>query len=551
MAVVNFDRKELNSLMGKRLTDDVLENEAPMMGCDVEVVNEDSVEIEIFPNRPDLLSVEGFARSFRQFLGISKGLVNYDVKEGDLKLNVDSSVEEVRPCVSGGAIRNVELTEGILRSLMQVQEKIHATFGRGRRKVAIGIHDMKNIEDPFTYKAVEPESVEFVPLQSEEKMNLLEIKEKHPKGKYASIVEGNDRWPIIVDRDEQVLSFPPVINGTITKLTEDTEDIFIDVTGTDQQAVDQALNLIVTELIERGAEAESVSVRGIKRPDLNPGKIGVDLGYINRLLNLNLSEGELEELLSGMGFGYEDGTVLVPCYRVDIMHPIDIVEDLAISYGYENFNPKLPDVGGVGNPNDLEEFTDEIRDLMVGFGFQEVMTPVLSNRDKQFTKMDLEKRKVIEAEKPLSENYNVCRRKLLPGLLGVLEENKHRSYPQKIFETGDVVVPGKGRTGGMNRRKVAGAVSAKRINYADLASVVDSIMGIIGVEFEIEESKSSLFMENRGAKIIVYGEEIGKLGEIHPKVLENWVLEKPTVVFELNLDSIMKLKHHNGTQEKG
>ncbi|MFP4116138.1 MAG: phenylalanine--tRNA ligase subunit beta [Candidatus Aenigmatarchaeota archaeon] len=538
MAIVSFDREELDALVGKRLSDEVLDSKAPMMGCDVEEVNEGSVEIEIFPNRPDLLSVEGFARSFRQFLGVSQGLVNYEVGEGDLKLDVDSSVEEVRPCVSAGVVRNVDLTEGVLRSLMQVQEKIHATFGRGRRKVAIGIHDMENVEGPFTYKAVGPESVEFIPLHCEEKMNLLEIKEKHPKGEYATILEGNDRWPIIVDRNGQVLSFPPVINGTVTKLTEDTEDIFIDVTGTDQQAVDQALNLIATELAERGGDIESVSVDGEGEPDLSPEKIDVDLDYANRLLNLELSEDELEGLLAGMGFGYDDGEALVPCYRVDIMHPMDIVEDLAISYGYENFEPDIPDVGGVGRPDAFEEFTDEVRDLMIGFGFQEVMTPVLTNRDKQFTRMEREEMEVVEAENPLSEKYSVCRRGLLPGLLGVLKENKHRSYPQEIFEAGDVVVPGEGETGGENRRRLSAAVSAKQVNYTDLASVVDSLMEMVGAEYELEESDGPLFMESRGAKILVNGEVIGEVGEVHPQVLENWELEKPVAGFELDLDKI-------------
>lgn len=539
MAVVSFDRNELEKLVGKKLSDNVLKNKAPMMGCDIEGIEEDEVEIEIFPNRPDLLSVEGFARSFRQFLGISEELVTYKCLKGDIELFVEDSVKDVRPFISAGVVRDVKLSENILKSLMQVQEKIHATFGRGRRKVAIGIHDMREINPPFTYKGVKPDSVEFVPLQADEKMNLLEIGERHPKGEYTKVLEGNDRWPIIIDRDDRVLSFPPVINGTVTKLTENTDNIFIDVTGTDQKAVDQALNLIVTELAERGGKPESVWVDSEKKPDLSPRKIKVDLEYANKLLNLNLSEKKFKSLLQGMGFGYSDGKTIVPCYRVDILHPIDIVEDVAISYGYENFEPKIPNVPGIGKPIQMEEFTDKIRDLIIGFGFQEVITSVLTNLDRQFHHMEQDVKKTVKTRNPLSQKHNTCRRKLLPELLGVLEENKHRSYPQKIFEIGDVLIPGKkAETGAKNVRKLSAVISDQKVNYTDLAGITDSLLKILNIPYELEKKKSPIFLSGRGAKINCDKETIGKIGEINPLVLENWDIEKPVVGAELNLNKI-------------
>lgn len=542
MAVVTFDRNELEELVGKKLSEKVLKDRVPMMGCDLERIDEEEVDYEIFPDRPDLLSIEGFARALRYFLGESEGLEKYKPFETDVELKVDRSVKKVRPFIGAGVIRNLEMTEGLLKSLMQVQEKIHTTFGRKRKKVAIGIHDMSEIEPPFTYRAAKPEEIEFVPLGSEEKMNLRGIGEKHPKGKYVDIVKESKKWPVILDKNGQVLSFPPVINGKLTQITEDTKKVFLDVTGTDEEAVNKALNMIATELAERGGEIGIVSVGGEMKPDLEPEEMEVNLDYVNKLLDSDFTEDEFSELVRGMGFGYEKGFVLVPPYRVDVMHPIDIVEDVAIRFGYENFEARIPDVPGIGRPDGTEEFSDRVKELMAGFSFQEVITPVLTNRKKLFGRMERAEEAVVEAENGLSEKYSCAREYLLPGVLEVLVQNKHRSYPQKIFEVGDAVEIDSGsETGARNVRKLACAVSDGTINYTDMASVAVSLLEILGVEFELKEEKSSFCLESRCARIKSGGEGLGIIGEVHPKVLENWNLEKPVAALEINLDKLKEI----------
>ncbi|MFP4045872.1 MAG: phenylalanine--tRNA ligase subunit beta [Candidatus Aenigmatarchaeota archaeon] len=539
MPVASFDIKELEELTGKDLNKDLLENKVPMLGCDLERINREEVDYEIFPDRPDLLSVEGFARALRYFFGLEKGIKEYESTESGIELNLEKSVDPVRPCISAAVIRNIKLNDDVLRSLMQVQEKIHQTFGRGRKKIAIGIHDLDKVEPPFTYRGVKPEEIEFVPLQAEEKMNLKEIGEKHPKGNYTQILEGNERWPIIVDKNGEVLSFPPVINGKLTEVSEETENIFIDVTGTDRKSVEQALNVVVTSLAERGGEIETVSVDGEERPNLSNKEMEVDLEYVNRLLDLDLSREEFAELIRGMGLDYSDGKVSIPCYRTDIMHPIDIVEDAAISHGYSNFGAHIPEVPGIGDPQDVEEFSEKMRELMIGFGFQEVKTSVLTSKDKQFERMEKGEEEVAEMENPLSEKHNICRKNIMPGLLEVLGQNQHRSYPQKIFEIGDVVeVVSKEETGARNKRKLSGLICDGTINYADLASRVISLLEILDKDVKIKDQESRTYLGNRSGKIIADGEEIGIIGEIHPQVLENWRLEKPAVAFEIDLEKI-------------
>jgi len=128
-------------------------------------------------------------------------------------------------------------------------------------KVAIGVHDLSAIEPPITYKAVAPKDISFVPLDMDVSLDLGMILRKHPKGKdYAWCLEGKDRYPVFVDARGDVLSFPPIINGQLTRLTERSRDLFIEMTGTDQKAVTQALTIICSALADRGGRIESVNV---------------------------------------------------------------------------------------------------------------------------------------------------------------------------------------------------------------------------------------------------------------------------------------------------
>ena len=261
MPTIELDYGDLQSLLGKKYSTKDLWEQIPMLGVDLESIDEDKIIVEVFPNRPDLLSVEGFARALNGFLGNETGLKEYKLIESGVTLNIDKSVKNVRPFISAAVIRNLKLNEKRLISLMNLQEKLHVTHGRHRKKVAIGVHDMSEIEGPYTYKAVKPDGIKFKPLGVSEELTPKEILEKHPKGnEYAWILNGLSRYPIIVDKNNNVLSFPPIINGELTKVSNLTKDVFIDVTGLDELAVNQALNIIVTSIADRGGEINSVEL---------------------------------------------------------------------------------------------------------------------------------------------------------------------------------------------------------------------------------------------------------------------------------------------------
>ncbi|MFB6147665.1 MAG: phenylalanine--tRNA ligase subunit beta, partial [Candidatus Nanohaloarchaea archaeon] len=336
MSHIKINKKEFDRLVGEEIDGEKLHEEASFLGAHWNHVEGDKWDVEVYPNRPDLLSVEGLARAYRGFFGIETGPEEYEVEEGDIEVEVDSSVEDVRPFIGGAVVRGLELDQRAINGLIQLQEKLHETLGRKREKLAIGIHDLSKVEPPFTYRAVEPEKVSFTPLEYDSELELGEILEEHEKGKkYAWILEEEDRYPVIEDSEGNVLSFPPIINNQLTEVDTGTQEVFVDVTGMDRKTVEKALNIIVTALAERGGAIESVDVDGQKMPDLSPGERELELEYFRDISGLELEGGEVVEMLEKMKLGatVEDGAVEVevPAYRNDVMHQYDLIEDIIIA----------------------------------------------------------------------------------------------------------------------------------------------------------------------------------------------------------------------------
>ncbi|MBS3778363.1 MAG: phenylalanine--tRNA ligase subunit beta, partial [Candidatus Thermoplasmatota archaeon] len=336
MPVVSFDYQDYIDLLGKKISKEDLIEKLPMIGADFDKVEDGEISIEFFPNRPDLSSVEGIVRASRAFFDYNPGLTNYSVKESDIVINVESTVKKVRPHVRCALVKNVTMTDELITSLMQLQEKLHVGIGRNRKKVAIGVHNAEPVQPPFTYKGVDPDSYQFVPLAKVESMTLSEILTGHEKGTaYASLLDGFDKYPLIVDANNNVLSFPPIINGILTEVTPFTKDLFIDVTGTDEQAIHHALSIVVTALAERGGTIYSTKIMDGKdtiiSPDLSVKKRELSIETVNKILGIDLSSNEIKKYLAKMGYetnliDEQTLSVSIPSWRADILHEIDLVE---------------------------------------------------------------------------------------------------------------------------------------------------------------------------------------------------------------------------------
>ena len=548
MATLKFSYSDLMELLGEEIPISEVVESLTMMGVPVEEVKGDEIEVEVFPNRPDLLSVEGIARALKGFLGIETGLSSFRVTSGEIKVFVSDSVKKIRPYISCGVIKGVDLgREETIVSLMQMQEKLHETIGRRRRKASIGIYDLDKISPPIYYKVVGPEEVRFVPLDSFEEMCPREIIESHPKGiEYGWILSDLDKYPLLVDSNGTVLSMPPIINSEETKVEENTKNLFVDVTGTHEETVSQVLNIVLTSISERGGVIESVIVRDWRgertSPDLSPLKINLRKSYVEKLLGIELKVSEIKSLLEKMRLGVSDDlSVLVPAYRVDVLHEIDLVEEIAIAYNYMKFEAKLPEKMTLGEEDRIESFLDLVRDVLIGLGYQEVMTFSLTNEEIVFNKCMAPKVKYIEIMNPKTEKYRIIRPWIYPGLIKVLSNNKSSTFPQTIFEVGEVAYPDEAEeTGARIEIHLCAAVTHPKAGYTEIRSVLDVLMREFGVELQVRPRDFAAFIPGRSGEIIHKERQVGFIGEVHPEVLVLMGLENPVALFELNLSEIFE-----------
>ncbi|MFA6679947.1 MAG: phenylalanine--tRNA ligase subunit beta [Candidatus Methanomethylophilaceae archaeon] len=545
MPVINFDYNDLCSMLGEKVPRKTLIERIPMIGADMHDTEGevDEMSVEFFPDRPDLYSAEGLARGMRAFLDIEPGIKEYDVEDTDIDIFVDDSVKNVRPCFRCAVVFDVPVDDNILKSIMAVQEKLHITIGRKRSKLAIGVHDLDKITPPFTYKAVGPHDIKFVPLAKTEKWDLDEILQKHEKGvDYAHLLKGFKKYPIITDVNGEVLSFPPIINGALTTVTTETRNLFIDVTGNDMKAVKCALDILVTAMAERGGNIGSVTMHDngetFISPDLSSTSWDFSIKGCEKFLGVELGAETITDALRRMGFdALAEGDTMyveVPSTRVDIMHKVDLYEDVATGYGFEKFGSKHPVTQTSGRISDVTSFSEIIRDLMIGMGFTEAMTLTLSSQKDEFELSKLPEKNVVTVLNPITEEHTCLRSSLMPSLMRILRRNKHRDLPQRLFEVGDVVVDSK------KERHICGVVMHSKTSFTEVKSYAESVLRELKAEYTLRSSNYNTFIGGRGAYIIVEGDVIGYFGEISPEVITDFEITHPVIMFEINLQPFIK-----------
>jgi len=550
MPTITLNKPVVEKLIGKKLPLDKLKDRISMLGTDLEGVEGDKIHVEIFPNRPDLLSEQGFARALGSFIGTKTGLRQYAIRRSGFKVIVDPSVT-MRPYTACAIIRGLTLNDERIRELMQLQEKLATTHGRNRKKSAYGIYPAGGIVFPIRYIAKDPRKVKFRPLGSTREMLASDVPERHPKGReYRHLTEGWKRYPFFIDAKEDVMCMLPFTNSEDTgKVTPDTKDVFVECTGVDLTNVQVALAIIVTTLADMGGEIWSLDIvypgRTMTTPDLTPKKMKLDLAYINKRLGLQLSERDAARLLGMMGYGYEKNTVSVPAYRADILHQADLMEDMAIAYGYENFEETLPNVATIGEENPLESFKNRVADQLVGLGLLETSTYHLIDKTIQTRWMGLDMKSIrpIEILDPVSLDYNSLRHWMVPSLLHVLQGNKHHEYPQRIFDIGKVFFrdEGAGETGIREATRLCAMSANPDAGFTEARQMLDYVLHSINVPYTVEETEHPSFIPGRVGKVVAQGKEVALIGELHPIVLRAFGLEMPICAVELDLDRLFAM----------
>ena len=537
MPTIESSYKDLCKLVGKKLDLKKLEREfISYVKGEVDEIDGDTLKFDMADtNRPDLWSTEGIARELKGYLSLDKGIPKYKAKKSSFKIKVDPKLKNIRPFIAAAVIKNIKVTEDLLIQMIQLQEKVTDTFGSKRKTAAIGLYDFDMITPPLHYKAADPEKEKFIPLEFKEPLTLRKILSKHPKGReFKHLLEDFKEYPIWLDVNNQVLSMPPIINSEETKVDEKAKNLFIDVTGTDLKACQEALNILITSLADRNGKIYQVKIDNKFYPDLKERKLKINKNYANKILGLNLTENNIKELLPKMGLGYSKGYALIPSYRTDIISEIDLVEELAIAYGYENFEPEIPNVSTIANENEFEKFKNKICNILTNLKLIETNTYNLTNKNNQTKNMNI-KMNLVEVENALNEDYNVLRSWMTPSLLEVLKNNKQYEYPQKIFEAGNVFTP-------KEKTRLGVLLAGSKITFTDIKQILDVIFSALDIEYETKEIEHDSFIPGRVGRISYKGKNIAYLGEISPKVLENFSLEVPIAALELNLTELFKLK---------
>ncbi len=547
MPVITFKYQDLKDL-GIDMEKDELIDTLPMMSSDIEDFDDEEIKVEFFPNRPDNLSVEGVARSFKGFIGQETGLPDYKVEDSREYVEVDDDVAKIRPYIGFAKIDNVDFTGAKLKYIMDFQENLHWVIGRDRKKVAIGIHNADVVKAPFKYIATEKDANAFVALEKDTPMTPHEILTEHDKGKaYAHLIEDFDKYPLILDCEDNVLSMPPIINGELTKIKEDTKNIIVDVTGTDERAVNQALNIICSSFAEVGGQIKSMEVRyadkTIVSPDLTPQEQNVHVDTANELIGgTNLTAEDIKELLLKARFDAEiinDNEVkaIIPAYRVDILHEVDVVENIAVQYHINSVEAKLPNINTVAYENNWFKAESTIREVMIGLGFQEVMSLMLTNEEAHYEKMNQPEEEHVQVARPITIDRTMIRTSLINSLMEFLEDNKHEDLPQKIFEIGDVIyIDDEKENKSKSSKKLAALICHSTANFTEIKSVVTSVLGNLGYTMEISDSENKTFIEGRVADVVgeaQNGTIKGFFGEVSPEVITNFTLEYPVIAFEI------------------
>jgi len=473
---------------------------------------------ELTPNRPDWYSMEGLARSLRAYHGGASP--TYSVKKSKYRVVVEPSVANIRPYTVCAVVKGLQFNDQRIKDMVLLQEKLLATLGRRVKKFGLGIYPLHAIAFPVRYATMKPDEIRYVPLGHEKEMSAAEIIKEHKKGQaYGHLISRHDRYPVFVDANNKVMALIPVVNSAETgRVDETTQDLFMEVTGTDMNACKAALNILTCTFADMGGAVHSVEVdyghETLVTPDLKPKAMKLELGKINKILGLELTEQETAALLARMGYAYKAKKVLVPPYRADVLGWVDVMEDVAIAYGYDNFKPTLPDFF---TPGRVDKRYDRLDTVMRGMGFLEAKTFTLTNREKLaaigFTG-DL-----VEIMNPKTAEYTVVRPNLLAEMLDILALNKTRGLPQKFYEIGIA------HDGKREKKMFAFAVMDRKVEFSEVRGYLQTISSEEGFSFELDKKAAKIFDPEISCALMVNGKENGVFGKVSKEMMVSLGLE--------------------------
>lgn len=549
MPVVRIYLDRLEELLGEKISAEELNDIIFTLKGEVEEVDlqRGAVSIELTMDRPDLLISEGIARAVKGLREREAGFPRLNARVSDYRILVEDVPS--RPYIAIGIIRGYELDERTLEELIQFQEKIHLTVGRKRRKVAIGIHDLDKVRSKTLRYTAVPLSYNMIPLGHNTEQTVKEVLKNTPQGQaYGSYSLLGETHPAIL-ADDEIISLPPVLNSDITRLEVGTKNLLIDVTGTDEYMVLKTLDLITSVLSERrGSHIELCYVkRGPEdylTPGLTPTYVEMTLDYVRRTLGINLSGDDVVRLGEKMRWEVlTDGSAVragAPEYRLDVLHPIDFVEDVSIAYGYSSFALEEKPVITRPREDPYHIFKKIVRELLIGQGFTQFMGFTMIS-DALASIAPEEAASPLRILNPISAEMSSVRPSIIPSLIQVIRESQKSGLPLRVFEIGHYAFVDPRARRLIKGEKVGIAVVDYRIGYEDIQQFVEGLLSSLGIPHAYHRYDSDIFIRGRSSAIKRGDVLLGYVGEIYPQVLLDNGVKYPVGVAELYLDKLYEV----------
>ena len=546
MPVIELNLNRVKKIISGNVTKKRVVDTLPFLGLDIESQDGDKIRIEYSPNRPDYSTDFGIALGLEGLLGIKKGIQKTNIKkQGKFEIKVDPSVSKIRPFVTGVIARNGTIDDETIKQLMNMQEDLHFGIGRKRKKSSIGLHDLDRISFPLNY-TTSTRGHSFVPLNSESKHTIDQILSETEVGKnYGWILGDSKNVPIIVDSEGTTISFPPIINASVTAVTTKTKNVLVEVTSLDKDAAEDMLSVVVAILQMAGFEIIQLTISGGKNstPRLNSRKIQYDTRLTEQILGLNISTSAMASSLKKCRLdAIQKGTKIqctIPRYRFDVFGPMDIVEEIALGYGIDNLTPKLSPSQKLGEKSLMTKKLEIVSKITVGFGFTEALNSSLTSKKILFDFLNRDSSQMISVIDSKSQEHTILRDTILPGLIENLSKNIHESYPQKLFEVGTVFSKAKPIHEAIN---LAGVIAYKESNYSEMKSILQSILKTgFKIDSKTKTPKDNVitFANGRHSDIFVGEKSVGTIGEINSDVLDNFKIRTSVVGFEIKLSGLI------------
>ncbi|MFW6286189.1 MAG: phenylalanine--tRNA ligase subunit beta [Nanoarchaeota archaeon] len=559
MVYVYIKKSKINNYVGKELSVEEIKQILMDMGMDIKGQSDDTdpeLKVEITSEKLDMVSAVGIARAIKFYGNFENKIPQYDIESSGYQLIVKKTAKQSRPRTVCAILKDVPMTDDFLEEMIDIQEKIHDSFGRGRKKGAIGIYPLDKIKFPITFSAQKPEDIIFQPLEHHEKINANQILEIHPTGrKYAHLLKQCDLYPVFRDADDKILSMPPIINSQdLGKVEKKHKDLFIECSGFNISHLDNILKVLMTTFIDLGAKAQSVEViyedtNETYNLDLTLKEDEIDLGFVCKWIGIQIDINKAQELLTKMMYKVLniEGNIIkigIPPFRSDIWHEVDIADDIARAYGYNNITPKFPKVSSIGGILDFSTFKENFSQSLVSLGFLETYTYMLTSTITQFKKFNKSEKdeEYIRLNNTQEQGLNMIRTMILPESLTTLHINRKNSYPQKIFENGFTIKVDETKdTLSRDDSHLCVCIADPKSNYTQIKGILDTLLKLNEINFKVKDSQENFLIEGRRGNIFVKGENVGFIGEIHPSILENFGLIIPVSALEINLSKLYKL----------